>query len=165
MHRLEWRSRAFTQGTGTGVVPLNDASLRMAWIVARSVSPRDAGTLLTQAQAMQSAAATNRDQLRGACEQLMATLERVRAALERDPAAPAPKPLLDTVLQAGIDGEFRDYLGAEQGLMAIDLLLIETAQATPHKQQIDELYTQLQSDEGYRPTNFTASLKALRATL
>jgi len=53
MHRLEWRSRQLTAGTDPGTVPINDANLRMSWVIARTLSGHDGDTVLGLAQALQ----------------------------------------------------------------------------------------------------------------
>jgi hypothetical protein len=73
-----------------------------------------------------------------------------------------PRALLDNILQAGTDGEYRDYLGAEQAVMGMDLLMNETKLAGTSKVQLDELYRLLHSDETYRSADFIAALKVLR---
>jgi hypothetical protein len=46
--------------------------------------------------------------------------------------------------------------------MAMELLLIESKLAGTSKQQLDELYRLLKSDETYRSADFIAALKVLR---
>ena len=64
--------------------------------------------------------------------------------------APSARNLLDNVLQAGVDGEYLDYLGAEQAVMAIDLLLMDAGVAQRHHDQRDELFHLVRSDEVFR---------------
>jgi hypothetical protein len=165
MHRLEWRSRQLTDGTGPGAVPINDANLRMSWVIARTMSERDGGAVLALAQALQKGAAGDRQQIAGASAQLHAALSNVLARADDERAAPRARALLDNVIQAGIDGEYRDYLGAEQAVMAIELLMIDANLAGKFTARRDELYRLLQSDETYRSAPFIAALKDLRADL
>ena len=163
MHRLEWRPRALTAASGPGTVPLNDANLRMSWVIARTVSPADGSQIESLAQALQKAAVDDRRQVSAASAELHSAVAGVLQKVESH--APPPRALLDSLIQAGIDGEYRDYLGAEQAVMAMELLMIETNLAAKHKPQLDELYRLLQGDETYRSENFIAALKALRDDL
>jgi hypothetical protein len=98
-----------------------------------------------------------------------ATVARLRSALSEIAAKVAdgratlrPRALLDSIIQTGIDGEYRDYLGAEQAVMAMDLLMNESKPGGTSKAQLDELYRLLKSDETYRSADFLAALKVLR---
>jgi hypothetical protein len=73
--------------------------------------------------------------------------------------------VLESILQAGSDGEFRDYLGAEQAVMATELLLIEKGQAARLRPQLDELYRLVKDVDAYRSADFIAKLRILRAAL
>jgi Cytochrome c554 and c-prime len=165
MHRLEWTPRQLTDGAGPGTVPVNDANLRMSWVIARTVSARDGETIKGLAQTLQkNNAAEDRHLLATTSAQLRAGLDEVLARVEeRGPIQ--HRALLDNVIQAGIDGEYRDYLGAEQALMAIDLLMLDADLAGRYTAQRDELYRLLQSDETYRAAAFIDALKGLRDSL
>jgi hypothetical protein len=55
--------------------------------------------------------------------------------------------VLDNFIHARIEGEYRDYLGAGQAAMAIDLLMIDANLAGKYKGLRDELYRLLRRDE------------------
>lgn len=95
---------------------------------------------------------------------LASDLRRVqmRAATQEWTAAQTTR-VLDAILQAGSDGEFRAYLGAEQAVMAIDLLLIDGGRALRLRPQLDALYRLVKDVDGYRSADFIAGLRALRA--
>jgi hypothetical protein len=165
MHRLEWRPRQLTGDMRSGTVPINDANLRMAWVIARTLSDADGARIQNLAQALQQAVAGDPRQIAAASAQLRAALSAILGKLGDDRAALRARALLDNIVQAGTEGEYRDYLGAEQAVMAMDLLLNESKVAGTSKAQLDELYRLLQSDETYRPADFIAALKVLRDSL
>jgi hypothetical protein len=165
MHRLEWAPRQLTDGAGPGTVPVNDANLRMSWVIASTMSARDGETVKGLALTLQKNAAEDRHLLAATSAQLRAALAEVLARLEDGRSPIQTRALLDNVIQAGIDGEYRDYLGAEQALMAIDLLMIDANLAGKYTAQRDELYRLLLSDETYRAAAFIDALKALRDSL
>jgi len=165
MHRLEWRPRQLTGDMRSGTVPINDANLRMSWVIARTLNDADGARIQNLAQALQQAVAGDPRQIAAASAQLRAALSAILAKVGDDGAALRPRALLDNILQAGTEGEYRDYLGAEQAVMAMDLLLNESKLAGTSKVQLDELYRLLQSDETYRSADFIAALKVLRDSL
>ena len=165
MQRLDWRPRQLTRGTDTGTVLLNDADLRMCWIIAGALGARDADRIKELIQALQKDAALDWAHVGASSATLRTALAELLTRIEANPAALTPGTLLDAILQAGIDGEFRDYLGAEQALMALDLLMLDANLAAKYKAQRDELFRLLRSDADYRSAAFIAALSAMRDAL
>jgi Cytochrome c554 and c-prime len=164
--RPEWRRRAMTQLTTPGMVPLNDAYWRMSWIIARAIDPREGAQVLTQAQMLQQAVLVSRDQLAAQARELGNILRRLQQRVNGEAwSASRTSDVLQSILQAGLDGEFRDYLGAEQAVMAAELLLIDSGQATRLRPQLDELYRLVKDVDTYRSADFIAELRVLRAAL
>jgi Cytochrome c554 and c-prime len=162
MHRLEWRARQLTGDMRPGTVPINDANLRMSWMIARTLSDVEGARIQNLAQALQQSVAGDPRQIAAASAQLRSALSEILAKVGDDRTTLRPRALLDNILQAGTEGEYRDYLGAEQAVMGIDLLMNETKLAGTGKAQLDELYRLLKSDETYRSADFIAALKVLR---
>jgi hypothetical protein len=162
MHRLEWRARQLTGDMRAGTVPINDANLRMSWVIARAISDVDGARIQNLAQVLQQSVAGDPHQITAASAQLHSALSDILVKVADDRASLRPRALLDNIIQAGTEGEYRDYLGAEQALMAIELLMIESKLAGTSKEQLDELYRLLKSDETYRSADFIAALKVLR---
>jgi hypothetical protein len=164
MRRPVWRRQAMTQLTAPGMVPLNDAYWRMSWIVARVLDPQQGAQLLAQGQALQKAAMVSREQVAAAAQRLALVVQHVQARAAREPWTKLQiSRLLDTIVQLGIEGEFRDYLGAEQAVMATELLLIDGDQAARLRPQLDQLYRLVKDDETFRPADFSAALRALQS--
>lgn len=65
----------------------------------------------------------------------------------------------------GVAGMFRDYIGVEQAVMAIELIIIDINKKDQTKRQINELYKQVENDESYQPTRFVDTLKKLKIVL
>ena len=166
MQRLEWRRRAMTQLLAPGTVPLNDAYWRMSWLIERAIDPTEGARLLSQAQGLQRAVLTSRDQVVSQAGELAGTLRRVEQRMTNQVlTVPQSSSLLDSMLMAASDGEFRDYLGAEQAVMAIELLLLDSGQAARLRPQLDTLYRLVKDVDAYRSADFIAGVKALRAAL
>jgi hypothetical protein len=166
MQRPEWRRRTMTQLLSPGTVPLNDAYWRMSWLIERALDPSEGAHLLNQAQGLQRALLTSRDEVASRAADLASTLRRVEQRLTNQVwTVPQSSSLLESMLAAGSDGEFRDYLGAEQAVMAIELLLIDGGQAARLRPQLDALYRLVKDVDAYRSTDFIAGVKALHAAL
>jgi hypothetical protein len=166
MQRPEWRRRAMTQLTAPGMVPLNDAYWRMSWIIARAIDPREGTEVLSQAQLLQRAVLVNRDQLVAQARELESVLRRLQQRVAGEAwTASRTSGVLESILQAGSDGEFRDYLGAEQAVMAAELLLIDSGQATRLRPQLDALYRLVKDVDAFRSADFIEGLRVLRAAL
>lgn len=69
----------------------------------------------------------------------------------------------------GIEGSFRDYIGAEQAVMAIELIIIDRGKKeqlqSQRQRQIDELYKQVENDEVFQAAQFIQTLKKLKKVL
>jgi hypothetical protein len=164
--RLEWRRRTMTQSTAPGTVPLNDAFWRMSWLVSRALDPQEGADVAAQAAAVQHAVTVSREEVARQARQLRISLWRVEPRVaDRTWSAAQASSVLDSVLEAGLGGEFRDYLGAEQAVMAIELLLIDSGGASRVKPQVDALYRTVQDVDAYRSAAFIAAVSALRAAL
>jgi hypothetical protein len=73
--------------------------------------------------------------------------------------------MLADLVAAGSDGDYRDYISAEQAVMAIDLLMIDAGVADRYRHDLDELYRLLRDDDAYTPTQLRDTLRHLRASL
>jgi hypothetical protein len=135
-------------------------------IIARQLDPPAAPALLKSSQALIAASASGREQIAGSSRELAQQLQRLRelAAGHVCPRA-EQRQLLGLLLQTGVEGEFRDYILAEQALTGIDGLLIELELADRYRARLDELYRLVQNDERYIPERFVAALRRLQTEL
>jgi len=99
---------------------------------------------------MQSAAAT----LDGVLRQLQ---ERVRAQAGRIDS----RVVLTALLEAGAQGEFADYVGAEQAFMAIQMLAFDSGDQSMQN-YLDILAAAVEDDERFRPAEFARLLRELK---
>ena len=163
MRRPVWSRQSMTQLMAPGTVPLNDAYWRMSWLIARALDAQQGAQLLAQAQALQKAAMVSREQVTIEAQRLSALVKELQArALHETWTGSRASSLIGSILRAGIDGDFRDYLGAEQAVMAIELLLIDTGQAPKLRPQLDELFRLVKDDESFRSSEFRAALRTLQ---
>ena len=73
--------------------------------------------------------------------------------------------LLVGLLDLGARREYRDYISAEQAVMAIELIMIDLGSADRHRQRLDALYRLVDNDETYRSDQFVAGIEQLRGAL
>jgi hypothetical protein len=164
--RTEWRRRALTQLTSPGMVPLNDAYWRMSWVIARSLDAAAGARVLTTAQNLQKAVLLSSEQVAEQSRELESELRHLKERVTHEEWTKSQSVnLLSSLLAAGSDGEFRDYLGAEQAVMASELLLIDDEKASLLRPQLDALYRLAKDIDGYRSADFLAAFRALRAAL
>jgi len=166
MHRNDWNRGLLSTAAQPGTVPVSDGHLSMTWIIARQLDPPAAPALLKSSQVLIAASASGREQIAGSSRDLAQQVERLRElAAGHAWTRPEQLQLLGLLLQTGVDGEFRDYILAEQALMGIDGLLIELKLAEPHRARLDQLYHLVQNDERYVPEQFVAALRQLQTEL
>jgi hypothetical protein len=166
MHRTDWNHGLLSTDAEPGSVPVSDGHLSMAWIVARQLDPPNAPLLLSSSQALIAASAAGRQQIAASSRGVAVQVQRLSAVASQHTWSRADQTqLLSTLLQTGANGEFRDYILAEQAVMGIDGLLIELQLAERHRAKLDELYRLVQNDERYVPEQFVAALRQLQAEL
>ena len=166
MHQLDWARGLTTLGTQPGSVPLSDGHLRMAIVIARQMATPASRDLVTLAQSLQEASATSRDrvvQLSGRLEEALRQIEAQAAARQWSNAERTA--LLTAILDLGSRREYRDYIGAEQAVMATELLMLDLDTAERNRPRLDALFKLVEDDEAYRPEQFVTAVDQLRAAL
>ncbi|MEE9412048.1 MAG: multiheme c-type cytochrome [Methylococcales bacterium] len=163
MHRLDWQRRTNTSHGKSGNVPITDGHLRMTSVIAHQVDSIAAKKLVVLSQALQKASGESRQRIVNISRQL----EDVVKKLSRDLAVTQfsyteKEQILAELIDMGIKGEFRDYIGAEQAIMAIELIIIDMNKKKLHHQNLDDLYNLVKNDETYRPIKFINALKKLK---
>ncbi|MEP7247491.1 MAG: multiheme c-type cytochrome [Gammaproteobacteria bacterium] len=166
MHHLDWSRGLTTIGSSPGSVPLNDGHLRMALVIARQVDAGVARDILAMSQSMQEASGESRDRVASISVRLETVLRQFEARLvERKWNATEEGGVLAGILDLGARREFRDYISAEQAVMAIELVMIDIGNAERNRSKLDALYRLVENDELYRPEQFVAGIEQLRASL
>jgi hypothetical protein len=166
MRRYDWSHRLLTLSVEPGSVPINDGHLRMAWIIARRLDPPSAPTVLKLSQALLAAGPGGRGQIMARSRELAAVVGRLRDhAAGYHWSRTDQQQLLNMLVSLGVEGEFHDYIGAEQAVMAIDGLLIDLGVSSEHRGRLDALYRLVRNDEAYTPENFVTALRELQSAL
>ena len=166
MKRTDWGHRLFGVASEPGTVPVSQGSLCMAWIISRQLDPAAAPGLLKTSQSLLAASASGRQQIAAESRQVDAIVERLLdKAAGRSWSHTDERQLLNTLISVGSNGEYRDYIDAEQAVMGIDGLLIELNGAARYRSNLDELYALVQNDEAYDPEKFVVALRKLQSAV
>jgi hypothetical protein len=166
MHRLDWARGLTTIGNPPGSVPLNDGHLRMAIVVARQTDGAAARDLLSLDQALQEASGESRERVSQISGRIEGVLRQLEGTLEqRKWSATEQGNLLAGLLELGARREYRDYISAEQAVMAIELIMIDLGSAERYRPRLDALYRLVDNDETYRSDQFVAGIEQLRGVL
>jgi hypothetical protein len=162
--KLDWTRGLFTKFSDPGAVPVDDSHLKMSWAVLSQTDRGAAQNLLALGQELQEAAGESREQIASISAQLMRLVgQALQETQSRRWAREDYSKMLGELLRMGGGGEFRDYASAEQAVMAVELLMIDTGSADRFRKQLDELYEILRDEDGYRPARLMDAMKRLSA--
>jgi hypothetical protein len=166
MRQLDWARGLTTIGSQPGSVPLNDGHLRMAILIARQMNPPVAREVVALAQTLQEASSSSRERVSQTSGRLEAALRRLQdQAAERQWSTAEQTALLTAILDLGARREYRDYIGAEQAVMASELLMLDLGSAARNRARLDALFKLVEDDEAYRPDQFVTAVDQLRGAL
>lgn len=160
MQTVQWRPLPRHGGVGPGVPFVNDGSLVMAMALARVISPPDGSDLEAGLVALHRAGGRSIASLKTAAQELDAVLARLQARLSRAGLRGREMQLLRELLATGADGDYLDYISAEQAFMAVQMLVIEIDDPRL-EDKLDRIADTLSNEERYRPGQFAAMLASL----
>jgi hypothetical protein len=167
MSERRWAPRV--AGLGPGVVRLNDSSMLMARQIAKVTDPAFGARVAdTMNELQQSAAGRGGDtatvarKVKGDMEELVAMLD------SRNFGEAEMRAVLASLIDDGINGQYRDYAGAEQATMAIGSVasFMYKQKVLTSAQDVNAGLAALQAavrdDERYLPAQFEAALRNFR---
>ncbi len=174
MDNARWTPR---QGTGLqpGIVRLNDSNLLMLRHVITLIDPGLGKTWRQKSLNLHRAASESREEMVRAAQELQALVRDLQTKLTTRTFSVADvKTVLSAIAAEGASGEYLDYAGAEQSLMAIDSLLnalerqggIAKPQLDTLRGQLDGMYKTLEKEgDSYKPALFVTQMQALQTAL
>jgi hypothetical protein len=122
--------------------------------------------VLKLSQSLLAAGPGGRGQIVARSRDLATCIARLRdSALNYKWSHADQQQLLNMLVALGIEGEFHDYIGAEQAVMAIDGLLIDLGASSQFRNKLDGLYRLVRNDETYNPESFVTALRELQSEL
>ena len=161
MKTVQWRALPRHGGAGPGVPFINDGTFVMSLALARSIEQAEAEGLESALTTMHRASGRSVSAVRDAAAELDAILARIESRLTPRKLRDRERLVLEEVLATGAEGNYLDYVSAEQAFMAVQMLVIELDD--PYlEQELDALADSLDDDERYRPAQFARLLAQLR---
>jgi len=170
MRDVRWTPRTTAS---PGRIRLNDANFLMLRQIVRVTLPEATSREFdARVAALHRAVAGDGGDTSEAARALHATLAAVVRQLAGRAFSPADlRAMLRGLVDDGLNGQYRDYSGAEQATMAMGSLLNflgkrgELHNLRAVNGALDRLYDTVKDDEKYRPERFTAALADLGRTL
>jgi hypothetical protein len=158
-------------GLGPGVVRLNDSSMLMVRAIARVVDPDLGNRIVSKMSQLQQMVTGGGDAI-GTARALKADVAQLTAELDRRTLTAADmRGVLEALVDEGLNGQFRDYAGAEQATMAIGSVTNFMYQKGFLKSARDingglaNLQAAVANDERYSPGQFETALRNFRSTV
>lgn len=167
MSDQRWQPRRETARLGPGEIRLNDANLVMLASVAEVMAPGQYRTLIDGIADLHAAVRSDRDAVIAAARRLSGTVDQLGGSLVGSLVGgkvgeAEMKRILGNLFKQGLQGEYRDYVAAEQSVMAVDLLLIATGKKEATKAAVDRLYGTVRDENHFDAAKFADSLSALQ---
>jgi hypothetical protein len=169
MSDKRWAPRV--PGLGPGVVRLNDSSMLMVRAIARVVEPELGNRIASTMNQLQQTVTGGGDAI-GTARSLKADVAQLAAELDqRTLTAADMRGVLAALVDEGLNGQFRDYAGAEQATMAIGSVANFMYQKGILKSARDingglaTLQAAVANDERYSPGQFETALRNFRGTV
>jgi hypothetical protein len=161
------RNTAARVGAGPGFVRLNDASLLMLRQIARRVASADADNFSQQVARLHKAVATGSDalaQARTVESSITAMIPKIGAHRFTGDDV---KAILVGLIDDGLAGQYTDYQGAEQAVMAVQSVAEfmgrhQMIRTQPLKPSLKRLLAVVARDEKYQPAEFEKALRELK---
>jgi hypothetical protein len=170
MSQQTWQKKEST-GLGPGAVPLNDSALLMLRLVLRQVKPALGERLTTTLKALHTATNTSPWATKKRAAELRQIVKTAITLIEAHRFSPAQTMALgNSLLSTGIDGEYRDYIAAEQCVMGIAAMIaawdnikpFDAATSDLVNRLMQSLYQSVANDESFVPSKFEAALAKLK---
>jgi hypothetical protein len=170
MSDKSWTPRPGT-GLGPGIVPINDASLLMLRHVMVPIAAGEAWRFRKLLQELHAAATTGYENLIVKVDEMQQIVAAFSKAIRaHEFTAGDIKAITLSLMNEGVWGEYKDYVAAEQAVMAISALTISWDRLAPFadarrsqiKTAIDKLYLLVENEEAYQQRAFSDALRALR---
>jgi hypothetical protein len=160
MKTVQWRRLPRHGNAGPGKPFINDGTFVMILALTRSVSSSDAQALATALTALHVAGDDTVATIQAAARKLDSIFARVQAKLTDSAVQSRERQILEQILRTGADGEYLDYVSAEQAFMAVQMLAFELKDAALQA-ELDALAEALDNDERYQPSQFARLLRNL----
>jgi hypothetical protein len=159
MKTVQWRRLPRHGDAGPGVPFINDGTLVMTLAMVRAISPEDADQLQAALIELHMSGSSDIESIRSAAASLDGILRKIQSRVSPATMRNRGDAVLREILVSAAEGNFLDYVSAEQAFMAVQMLAIELNN-TKLEAALDELAQSLENDERYEPRRFSGLLEA-----
>lgn len=163
MKTVQWRALSRHGGVGPGQPFLHDGTLVMTMALANVIAPPLADDIQAGLVALHQAGGSSVEAIQVAARSLDNSLRKLQRELSPSRLRNRELPLLRELLATAADGNFLDYITAEQAFMAVQMLVIAIGDPVLEA-RLDAIADTLNDDERYRPARFAAMLASLSDT-
>ena len=155
MSDIKWQQKR-TVGLPPGSVRLNDAGLSMILPMVEVLMPEESRTFVTLSRNLHLASSKTIGLARS-LEELSIFLDGLEEKLNL--ISERSKDVMLEILKMGQEGKFRDYVAAEQAVMALDLLLQANGTRGRSENWLDVLYETVENQDRYNPVAFQKAMQ------
>jgi len=160
MKAVQWRRLPRHGNAGPGVPFINDGTLVMSLAMVKAIAPEQATRLADALTALHVAGSSSVAAIRAAAANLDGILRTIQSRLSPGTIRNRGDTVLREILASAAEGNFLDYVSAEQAFMAVQMLAIELHDAELEA-ALDDLAASLQDDETFQPDQFSRLLQYL----
>ena len=160
MKSVQWRRLPRHGNAGPGVPFINDGTLVMTLAMVKAIAPESAAELEAALTELHVAGSSSVDEIRVAAANLDGILRTIQSRLSPNTIRNRGDSVLREILSSAAEGNFLDYVSAEQAFMAVQMLAIELND-TALEASLDDLANSLENDEAYQPQQFSRLLENL----
>jgi gamma-glutamylcysteine synthetase len=156
MNDLRWQPDTDGQ-LPSGSVRLNDANFVMLFAIAGVISESLEATLREQVTELHQSVAARRP-LAKVVAGITNSIHQIEASRSIQENPESARQLLSALVVAGGQSRFRDYVAAEQVVMAIDLLLSKAGLRDAQSDWLNRLYAQVSNEDAFMPAELTMTM-------
>jgi len=160
MKSVQWRALPRHGDAGPGVPFLNDGALVMALALARTIDDSMADEFELALVQLHVAGSDNVESMQAAARTVDGHLSRLESRVSPAAMRNRERQVLRELLATGAEGNYLDYVSAEQAFMAVQMLVFEIGDADLEA-ALGPLGDALQDDERYSPSRFKQLLANL----
>jgi Cytochrome c554 and c-prime len=173
MKRPRWSPRV-SMALGPGRVHLNDSGFLMLRCIAARIAPSLGEQLGSELYRLHQTTLVGITETRNAAARIRPLLAEIRAAIVGHPFSPGDtRALAADIVEAGLRGDYNDYVGAEQAVMALGALAatlglnggFSPKQTERVESSLRDMEVVLKDENAYDPERLIASLKTMERSI
>jgi len=157
---LKWKQRPTTAGLEPGAIRLNDSSFILLAALTGALDTELQRNMLAGIKGLHSASTKSVKELQAAAANLQNLSLASQNVFEHVIIKDADKrKMIKDLMRLGVQGEYRDYISAEQAVMAMDALSYSLPNEPSLTQVINRAYQYTENDEAYKSEKFRKDLE------